>query len=217
MKVKQHFKYFIYLDKFFILISRRYSKGIFYLLNAAFGIFTGILCYYSLKNISENKSEIGVILFLVSIFLILIAELININSKNSFISIYTLNKLDIYPISQLEHIKNLFLSDLFNSRSIYYLSVFLMIMFFSANITAYFVLKSVLIFVLIYLISTAVFTLIDYGYAYLIKYFGEKAKYSFMLVFLLILATLNILDKLSINIDDYFNKPTNLINFLLNK
>lgn len=215
--MKKHFRYFIKLDKFFKLISRRYSKGIFYLLNTAFGFFSGILCYYSLINISTNKSEIGVILFLVSLLLIFVAELLNISFKNAFISIYTLNNIDLYPTSKPEHIKNLFLSDFFNSRSIYYLTFFLIILFFSENTAIYFVLKSVVIFISLYFISTAIFTLVDYGYAILIKYFGEKAKISLLLLILLLSASLNIMDNSSINIDDYFTTPIHVIKFLINK
>jgi hypothetical protein len=215
--MKKQFKYFIILDKFYYLIAKRYSKGIFHLINITLGIFSGILFYYSLKYFSVNNGKIGLPLVLGSLGLIFFAELININFKNSFTSIFTLRIIDIYPLSKMQQIKNLYFSNLIHSRLIYYLPLFVLIFFFSVNINTYFILKSVMIFILIYLISTAVFTFIDYGYACLIKNFGEKAKYSFMIFFIIILAATSILAKLNINIDDYSSIPIQIIKFLLNK
>ncbi len=217
--MKSFIKDFLNLDAFYNLISIRYSKRIMWFLNSVFGLFTGLLSFYSLKFIVGNKNKMGAILFLSSLMMIFLAELININFKNSFNSIYTLNKIDIYPISKLEHIKNLFFSDFFHSRSIYYLIPFSLIIFFSVNFNFLFVMQSVLIFIFIfiYFIATAIFTLTDYGYASLIKLFGEKAKYSVLVFFLILSAAMSLLDKFNINIDDILIEVTHIINFLLNK
>jgi len=210
-------KDFLNLDTFYNLISIRYSKRIMWFLNSVFGLFAGLLSFYSLKFIVGNKNKMGAMLFLASLMLISLAELININFKNSFNSIYTLNKIDIYPISKLEHIKNLFFSDFFNFRLIYYIIPFLLILFFSVNFNFLFVLQSVLIFIITYIIATTIFTLTDYGYASLIKLFGEKAKYSVLIFFLLLSGSMSLLDKFNINIDDILIKVSHIINFLLNK
>jgi len=215
--LKKIITYSLELNKYFNLISIRYSKKIMLLLNSVLAFFSGLLCYYSLKFIVENKNKTGAMLFLVSLMLVSFAELININFKNSFNSIYTLNKIDIYPVSKLEHLKNLFFSDFFNFRLIYYIVLFSLILFFSVNFNFLFVLQSVLIFIFTYIIVTAIFTLTDYGYASLIKLYGEKAKYSMLIFFLLLSGSMSLLDKFNINIDDILTKVSNVINFLLNK
>ena len=215
--MKKLFISFIKLDKFYKMIAIRYSKGIFYLINLTFGIFAGVLYYYSLKFILTNHDENGVSLLLGSLGIIFFAELLNISSKNSFISIYTLDRIDIYPISKLKHLKNLFLSDLFHSRATYHSIFLFVIFFFFINITIYTVLQTILIFISLYFISTAIFTLIDYGYACLVKYFGKKAAYSVLVLYLLIFSSISILDKLNINIDKFSTFPTHLVKYLLNR
>lgn len=215
----KHFIYFITLDKFFKLISNRYSKGTFYFINTALGIFSGILCFYSLKFISANNSEIGVPLLLGSLGIIFFAELLNISSKNSFISIYTLNKIDVYPISKPEHIKNLFLSNFFNFRSIYFIVLFSLVIYFSINFNVLYFFQVLIIFTLFYFFATLLFTLGDYGFAFLVKLFDKKANYFVIGFFMILMFSTSFINKTDIDLemDKIIINLTHILNFILNK
>lgn len=188
------------LNKYFNLISKRYSRWSFNLVNIAFSIFIGLSFFFSMKNLLVNKAEAGLIFFIASIVLSFIAELINLMAKNSFISNYTLDRIDIYAISKYEHFFNLFISNIIYIRWLYYFIFFVLLFLLTENYKIVNFIKISILFVFIYLSATIIFTLIDYAYASLIKYVGNKARYSFLFFFLFITWGMKLIDKYEVNI-----------------
>lgn len=216
--MKNIIKDFLYLDRFYNLISNRYSKRIMWFLNSVFGFLTSILCLYSFQLVTKNQTEMSSILFLSSISVVIFSELINISYKNSYKSIFTLDRIDIYPISKFEHLKNLFISNYFNSRLIYFIVLLFLVIYYSINFSALYLIQVSIIFMLFYFFATLIFTLADYGYALLVKLFGKKANFFLMGFILIPMLSKSIINKLDIDLEmeEILIKLSHLINFILN-
>ncbi len=164
------------LDKFYRLISNRYTKYILYFFNSLFGFFIGLLSFVSFNHILSGNND-GVMFFIAAIVMMFMVEFLQIIFKNSYNSIFTIDKINIYPLSKFHHLRNLLISNFFSSRLIYFIVLFVTILYFSINHNIIHLLITALTFTIFYSIVSILFTVLDYGYAFLVKLFGKKTNY----------------------------------------
>lgn len=113
------------------ILKRTKRKYLIWILNGFFGLCSLLMFNFALTRIQNNLTYKIAEILIYGIVLLLAGELFNVFEGFRKESVYSFDKIAIYPVSKWKHLLNIYLSFLYNSRLTLYLLPTAVFLFYS--------------------------------------------------------------------------------------